>query len=295
MQRAAWAAGAASTFACVALAVAVLFPTGAADDVSAEVISAQTNASWVHTPAVPTEPTTTTSSTTTSTTQAPTTTTIPASEIGNSGEFALPPGAALPSDAACAAKVTHTREYKPANSKPNHTKPSSKPTLTGNFGSDPVANRYLARVDGNFTGTTDEILQWASCKWGLDVDVTRANAVVESNWNQNSQGGVQTDPTKCVDGMQAPCALAFGILQVRADFHPNTYPSTAQSTAFDVDYALALRRTCYDGHSYLGNQTRGNAWGCVGAYNSGGWLDPAAQSYIAQVQSAYTARPWRKW
>jgi hypothetical protein len=42
----------------------------------------------------------------------------------------------------------------------------------------------LARVDGQFTGTTDEILQWAACKWGLPDDLIRADAVVESTWFQ---------------------------------------------------------------------------------------------------------------
>jgi hypothetical protein len=26
----------------------------------------------------------------------------------------------------------------------------------------------FARVDGNFSGTTGEILEWAACKWGRD-------------------------------------------------------------------------------------------------------------------------------
>jgi len=42
----------------------------------------------------------------------------------------------------------------------------------------------LPRVDGQFTGTTDEILQWAACKWGLPDNLLRADAVVESTWFQ---------------------------------------------------------------------------------------------------------------
>src|SRR6266568_4151530 len=42
----------------------------------------------------------------------------------------------------------------------------------------------LPRVDGQFTGTTDEIFQWAACKWGLSDDVLRAIAVRESTWYQ---------------------------------------------------------------------------------------------------------------
>jgi len=42
----------------------------------------------------------------------------------------------------------------------------------------------LPRVDGQFTGTTDEIFQWAACKWGLPDKLIRADAVVESTWFQ---------------------------------------------------------------------------------------------------------------
>lgn len=42
----------------------------------------------------------------------------------------------------------------------------------------------LHRVDGQFTGTTDEIFQWAACKWGLPDNLFRADAVEESTWFQ---------------------------------------------------------------------------------------------------------------
>jgi hypothetical protein len=42
----------------------------------------------------------------------------------------------------------------------------------------------LKRVDGRFTGTTDEIFQWAACKWGLPDNLARAEAVRESTWFQ---------------------------------------------------------------------------------------------------------------
>jgi hypothetical protein len=42
----------------------------------------------------------------------------------------------------------------------------------------------LRRVDGQFTGTTDEIFQWAACKWGLPDNLIRADAVDESTWFQ---------------------------------------------------------------------------------------------------------------
>ena len=44
----------------------------------------------------------------------------------------------------------------------------------------------LRRVDGAFTGTTDEIFQWAACKWGLADNLLRAIAVRESTWYQDA-------------------------------------------------------------------------------------------------------------
>ena len=43
-------------------------------------------------------------------------------------------------------------------------------------------------VSGNFYGTTDMILRWAACKWGIDEDVVRAEAVEESSWNPERGG-----------------------------------------------------------------------------------------------------------
>lgn len=42
----------------------------------------------------------------------------------------------------------------------------------------------LQRVDGQYTGTTDEILQWAACKWGLPDNLLRSEAATESTWFQ---------------------------------------------------------------------------------------------------------------
>ena len=35
-----------------------------------------------------------------------------------------------------------------------------------------------------WVGTTDEIFQWAACKWGVPDDLLRAVAVRESTWHQ---------------------------------------------------------------------------------------------------------------
>jgi len=78
----------------------------------------------------------------------------------------LPPKAKLPSGAQCAKWVLARplRENKGVNRRYNHTRGQH---LGRNFfAREPLANRLIAaRVNGDFTGTTQEILRWAACKW----------------------------------------------------------------------------------------------------------------------------------
>ncbi len=86
----------------------------------------------------------------------------------------LPPGSTLPSGAACAARVRPTPENVPEN-RPYNQARGRKPT--GTYLSTNAAigrNDYERRLDGDFVGTTDEIIQWAACKWGFDEDLVRA-------------------------------------------------------------------------------------------------------------------------
>ena len=48
--------------------------------------------------------------------------------------------------------------------------------------------------------STDEILQWAACKWGIDEDIVRAQAAKETYWTQDHLGDFGTDPARCVPG-----------------------------------------------------------------------------------------------
>ena len=83
---------------------------------------------------------------------------------------------ALPSESTCAARVVRTAENRPGNTTFNNTRGSSP-------------NNENSRVTGNFVGTTDEIIQWAACKWGLSADWARAQATIESNWHQDISFG----------------------------------------------------------------------------------------------------------
>ncbi len=62
------------------------------------------------------------------------------------------------------------------------------------------------RVDGDYRGSTDMILRWAACKWGIDEDVVRAQAWTQSKWIQGGPnpadggGDKRTDRRQCVHG-----------------------------------------------------------------------------------------------
>ena len=207
----------------------------------------------------------------------------------------LPPGSILPSDADCAARVRRVpREPRPDNAVANNTKgiTGSWPTSLG---------PYSPRVSGGYTGTTDEILQWGACKWGLDEDIQRARAVTESSWHQSTLGDRTSDATACSKiGQSAPCYQSYGLLQVKGSVHTGTYPISQLSTAFNVDWSMAWQRSCFDGYfTWLGTQpesTRpyaaGDIWGCVGAWYSGNWYDSLAQSYIASVKHHLQNKTW---
>ncbi len=108
----------------------------------------------------------------------------------------VPPGTVttLPAGSQCAAAVHRSSwEPRPDNYKRNHVLVdpgvahaafSARPR-SGSRTYDPRWDSWLLqRVDGQFTGTTDEIIQWAACKWGLPDNFLRAEAFIESTWFQ---------------------------------------------------------------------------------------------------------------
>jgi len=210
-----------------------------------------------------------------------------------SGPFkTLPPGSALPTGAECAARVRRSEwEPRPKNAQANQTRGQSGVTVNG--ASADFNQRHAARIDGDFTGTTDEIIQWGACKWGFDEDVVRAVAVVESWWRQSTVGDN---------------GASHGLLQVRSTVHTGTFPMSRDSTAYSVDYALAWRRACYEGtftwmngSSKLGGYAGGDEWGCVGAWYSGDWYDGSpdvaysgARWYIERVKARLAERTWER-
>ena len=218
---------------------------------------------------------------------------VAAAPINNGHFTTLLPGSSLPSDATCAASVRQSAwEPRPDNSTANHTNVYLQGArLTG---SNLKPYGYEQRVTGNYTGTTDEILQWGACKWGIDEDIVRAQAEKESYWHQSTLGDCLGGTVAATHGCQS-----VGILQIKGanipPTHPGTWPYAYQSTAFNVDYMLGMLRSCYEGkETWLGNGYHaGDIWGCVGRWFSGDWYGNSL-AYIASVQKNMANKDWLK-
>jgi hypothetical protein len=196
-----------------------------------------------------------------------------------------PPGAAVLTDSAAACLVRRSAfEPRAANGPFNQRVATSDElrhfrALNGL----PVSARW--RVTGNFRGTTDEIIQWAAWKWGINADVLRAIATRESDWRQSFVG----------DG-----GRSVGLMQVKVTASPGTGTVARQSTAFNLDFYGAVFREYYDGAATWLNSVSGNGrpyhagdfWGSVGAWFSGRWRDEGARRYISQIQSELARRAW---
>src|SRR5215510_7046854 len=213
------------------------------------------------------------------------------SALAQSSFATLPPGSALPSDANCAARVRRSSwEPRPENFLANNTNVYAQGDRLS--GSDLQQYGYEQRVTGNFTGTTDEIIQWAACKWGIDENIVRAQAVQESDWVQSALGDCLGGTVPDTHGCQS-----VGLLQVRgADIpptHPGTWPYAYLSTAFNLDYAYGVWRACYEGReTWLGNGYHsGDVWGCIGRWFSGNWY-LTSQAYISSVQTILANEDW---
>ena len=223
----------------------------------------------------------------------------------------LAPGAALPSEAYCAAHMQRASwEPRPQNTAANQRIPSGAQLAAlsvwgAAMGLDPRADQLRQQMTGGFTGTTDEILQWVACKWGVPVDVVRAEAVVESSWLQSTQGDQTSDQSVCPPGTWSggSCDQSYGILQIMYQYNASAWPMSRDDTAFSAEYVYGMIRACYEGWTtYLRAMTplpgypayrAGDLWGCLGRWYSGGWYDQGAIDYIAKVKAVYDQKPWR--
>jgi hypothetical protein len=242
----------------------------------------------------------------TTTTLAPTTTAAPTTTVAPTARFTLQPvGAALPTDAQCAARIRRAPEVRPENATANATR-----------GTGP--NATYPRVTGNFVGTTDEIIQWTACKWGIDEDWVRAQIVNESYWRHSTLGDFTTTTNACAPGFpignyppqytgdtphDGQCPESIGLGQVRWLYHQSAFASSnaVRSSAYNLDYTYAVWRECFEGRlGWLNDVEKGatyaagDAKGCLGVWFAGRWYTDPANQYIARFDATLAARTWEQ-
>lgn len=216
----------------------------------------------------------------------------------------LPPGSVLPDGETCAerVRVDPSVEVRPENEGPNNT--TVTVTVEQIDGADDQWNDVFApRVTGDFTGSTEQLLRWASCKWGFNEDTTKARAVTESTWFAATAGDETDDAALCaLIELSAPCAQSYGLLQVKGSVHLGTYPYARDSSAFGIDYAMAWLRACYEGSFvWLADYApgipyeAGDEFGCVGAWFSGEWWNQPANDYVGTVRYHLQNRTWENY
>ena len=184
------------------------------------------------------------------------------------------------SDTAAARLVQRSSwEKRPDNAAANHRMPTQAELADFRRRSG-MPNK--GRVTGHFTGTTDEVIQWAAYKWRLSPELLRAVATVESWWHMSTLG----------DGGDS-----FGLFQVRRPYHC-CEPLAKGSTAFNADYYGAILRAFYDGKQGWLNTVprgrqyaRGDLWGSIGVWASGRW-HLGDEEYVGKVKHRLAERTW---
>jgi hypothetical protein len=199
----------------------------------------------------------------------------------------LGPGAALPSEASCAQQVNAFPlvEFAPWNQNDGTGYDSNQPPpepipsyFYTSAGGSELPSSDFATVDGAYAGTTDDIFRVYACKWGIDEDYVRSQAMIESHWHQDcaaanggngcNEGGDLNNPGGCTEGLPVTpltpggqfCALegfggieapnqyaSWSILQNKVYYGWMTWPMMEQSTPFAVDYRYAEMRGCVNG------------------------------------------------
>lgn len=243
----------------------------------------------------------------------------------------LPASAALPNGSWCASVIPFETEMVLNNYTANHTKPTT--SQLNSYASNGYASNTwdgtwaYARVDGQYTGTTDMIIRWAACKWGIDEDVARAQTTVEHwSWDETTaHGDKRTSYSQCVNGNFTDlwnyqcincCYQTWSDWQTKVYYNWMTWPMMGNSSAFGADFRYADQRACmngdlrgyfaarptYNGHNYADDIASGNLdtvlWGCIGAHYSGNWYDgdstTGAVQYINIVKDTLSQKTWKR-
>ncbi|MGO9062099.1 MAG: Ig-like domain-containing protein [Candidatus Binataceae bacterium] len=210
----------------------------------------------------------------------------------------LQPGASLPSEAACVAAVNASPipENAPWNQNDGTGYNSNVPPTGGVpsyfYANAPCCTELphsdFAKVDGNYSGSTDDLIRITACKWGIDEDYIRSQAWIESGWHQDcaaahggsgcNEGGDMNSPSGNPSGLPVTSITPGGvfsafdgfggvsgrghwdswsIVQNKVYYEWMTWPMMEESTPFGLDYRYAEMRGCMNGdqYSYFNSQS----------------------------------------
>ncbi len=218
------------------------------------------------------------------------------------------PVGSLPlSDAEAAARVIRRPEQRPDNVAANDYVPTNEELAAFHSAAKEFSplSVYVDGRDGLTDPSTDDLIQWASLKWGIPTDWLRAEYVMESDWRQSNLGDLaQVSPEWWA---QYPAVAqrasdevyeSMGITQIKwkpTDEDPGTEPLRWKSTAFNVDYQASVVRYYYDGYCRWcsAGYGSGQQWNSIGAwYEPSPWDNAGAQAYVASVQTILSEKPW---
>jgi len=212
------------------------------------------------------------------------------------------------SDAEAAARVVHRPEQRPENVTANDYVPTDEELAAFHSAAKEFSplSVYVDGRDGLTNPSTDDLIQWASLKWGIPTDWLRAQYVTESDWSQSDLGDLAQVSSEW--WAQYPMVAqrandevyeSMGITQIKwkpnGEDSPGTEPLRWKSTAFNVDYQASIIRYFYDGdcHWCEAGYSSGQQWNSIGAwYEPRPWGNAEAQTYIARVQRIYSEKPW---
>lgn len=163
---------------------------------------------------------------------------------------------------------------------------------------------YYDKIDGLgcVGGTTEQILEWAALKWGLDKipgsskDLMKALAVQESDWYARIRG----DYEECLQDWCYPSPGFYGldyqttgITAVKRTSWADSWPSSQNSTAFAADWTGAALKAYYDGAIPWAIGTKGNLTRTIGAWYCG-CDDGGGDAYAASVLNSLSTREWEQ-
>jgi len=213
------------------------------------------------------------------------------------------PGASLPSEASCVTAVNAAPipENAPWNENDgtgyNYNKPPPGGVPSYFYANAPCCNELphadFAGVDGNYSGSTDDLIRITACKWGIDEDYVRAQAWIEDGWHQDCAaahggtgcrvGGDLNSPSGNPSGLPVTSITPGGIfsaldgygnpggptdhwdswsmLQTKVYYEWMTWPMLQDSTSFGLDFRFAEMRGCVNGDQYSYYNSQSSAQG----------------------------------